>query len=669
MGPIFDFALCALVSGVIHELVHVVVAWMLGRATWTNFLSAMAKRAVTIDGASDAEARIIRHAGWIASVGLAVLCAAAGLSLPRRLATALVAFEACATDLVLDSSPRVFRCGNVGMIFLDRVWSDDAAYAKRATAILKKMVEVTMMRGAQSGGFVTYRDDGARGLRGVRSRVVNAKRTDLSELMVAKLRRNERAARLLHGLAPGPRFYAGHTRFATTSKATLDGTHPHQWSPAAVLDVYPGFREGKIGERVPRTVETFVTHNGDFDFFELGGRARDLGHVQNLLELVTSERRPTTVDSCAVAGVCELIRCQGCWPHALRYGFVFGPPRPWGLPDNAPKPWVYERAGAVCAGVFEAHRAAADGDLATLASPAGRASLVTGIAAALLGTEDGKALDDHDGRGLGAVARAAVDGFFDNDLLRTAVIFLEGAKGSFGLCLTNSLDAHRQLVVAARGQTVSVAAYPAEGMILFTSEQAAAKAAVGALDGLPARNAGPRDPEKGEALRGVGPARFGFRRPRRRDFPRRLRPRGHDAVDGLRRGALRDDAHLRRQGDADGLSRIAEAFRRVGAADDSVRRQSIRPAAPAVRARRSGAGPLGPTGGLRGHSRRLEGRRYEPAHGAAPVADAAAPPRAASRGPPPGELRGLSGHGLRGVALGGRAIRRGPPDVLPAPRR
>ena len=74
-----------------------------------------------------------------------------------------------------------------------------------------------------------------------------------------------------------------------------------------------------------------------------------------------------------------------------------------------------------------------------------------------------------------------VSSFFDNDLLQTVRQFLAGAKGSFGLCINSSLDAHRQICVAARGQTISVAAYPESGMLLWGSEQAACKAAINFL--------------------------------------------------------------------------------------------------------------------------------------------------------------------------------------------
>ena len=73
-----------------------------------------------------------------------------------------------------------------------------------------------MMRGAQSGGVVTYAAGNAGGggggglgpkalpqLRGVRSRVVNGKRTDLSKLVRAKVgRRDEVQVRRHNQLDP-----------------------------------------------------------------------------------------------------------------------------------------------------------------------------------------------------------------------------------------------------------------------------------------------------------------------------------------------------------------------------------------------------------------------------------------------------------------------------------
>lgn len=76
---------------------------------------------------------------------------------------------------------------------------------------------------------------------------------------------------------------------------------------------------------------------------------------------------------------------------------------------------------------------------------------------------------------IGVFARATVDAFFDMDLFHSVRVFLENAKGSFGLCVTTSMDAHRQAVIAAKGQTNSIAFYPRKGIICYGSEQAAVK--------------------------------------------------------------------------------------------------------------------------------------------------------------------------------------------------
>ena len=72
--------------------------------------------------------------------------------------------------------------------------------------------------------------------------------------------------------------------------------------------------------------------------------------------------------------------------------------------------------------------------------------------------------------------QATIDAFFDNDLLHSTRLFLQDAKGSFGLMVASSLDAHRQVCFAARGQTLSIGFYPRKGIICYGSEQAAVKA-------------------------------------------------------------------------------------------------------------------------------------------------------------------------------------------------
>jgi hypothetical protein len=88
--------------------------------------------------------------------------------------------------------------------------------------------------------------------------------------------------------------------------------------------------------------------------------------------------------------------------------------------------------------------------------------------------------------------KKAVDAFFDNDIMFAAHSFLLNAKGSFGLAITSSLD-QEQMVVVARGQTMSLAVFPRKGLVLFGSEQAAVKSALGLVEDV--------DPSAREAYR------------------------------------------------------------------------------------------------------------------------------------------------------------------------
>ena len=85
------------------------------------------------------------------------------------------------------------------------------------------------------------------------------------------------------GLLARGRLYMGHTRFATSSKATLEGTHPHRWTPPQTQDVYVGWSQGRLAKERKR-LELFITHNGDLDFFDVGKVTYDLGTIQSWLE-------------------------------------------------------------------------------------------------------------------------------------------------------------------------------------------------------------------------------------------------------------------------------------------------------------------------------------------------------------------------------------------------
>ncbi|CAE7877802.1 unnamed protein product [Symbiodinium necroappetens] len=326
------------------------------------------------------------------------------------------------------------------------------------------------MRGAQSGGVVTFVGEEGN-VRGLRARVVNLKRTTLSTLLRARLNAVEWWARWRGPLMGAGRLYMGHTRFATSSKATLEGTHPHQWTPPEKHEVYLGWASGQL-RKAYVNLEIFITHNGDLDFFDLGDRTYDLSDIQSWLERSTGHPRPAEVDSAAIAGLMDLLRTQGCLARSVRYGFWFVKARTQdSLDSEVPCKGLFEEVAAVLDTVLQSFDVEQQ-SVAQLNEQRGALQ-----EASLSALRESK----HSKHGLKlaelqSMIYTAIDAFFDNDLLKAMELFMDGAKGSFGLCVTSSLDAQKQIVMAARGQSMALAFYPKTGLLLYGSEAAAVKA-------------------------------------------------------------------------------------------------------------------------------------------------------------------------------------------------
>lgn len=425
----------------------------------------------------------VRNAGWVGSVLLMLFSSSAGLSFTAQAAAAFTLCEAVLSDLCAvwpHPGGDWFLCGNFGLVLLNSAW----ATSSKVKDILESMVEVTMLRGAQTGGVVTFAPGrwhsgdmtSMTNMTGLRTRVVNKKRTTLSELLRQGLESTERWS--FRRLPEFGRIYAGHTRFATSSKATFDGTHPHQWSSPQCLDMYIGWSEGCLKGKVPKNFEIFVTHNGDFDFFDVGGRTYELGAIQDWLERATGQKRPSGVDSAAIAGVMDLMRTQGSVLLSARFGFLFGVKRST-LHYEMPPQKTFQLLGALMDEVLQEylHESAAGAGISLSSLEARQADLAQSYFTRIKtkGVPNLSLSDDD----LLAMAHTAISAFLENDLLMATRLFMMKAKGSFGLCVMCSVDAHRQMVIAARGQTMSVAFYPETGLLLYASEQAAVKAALG----------------------------------------------------------------------------------------------------------------------------------------------------------------------------------------------
>ena len=209
-----------IICGLLHEAAHISVASLYYSQSLefgvspksVVLLQAVFGRCSIIQLSEEEHHDIIRHAGWIFSVLLAIVCHLLhnykrttkndtdDSSILGNIAMVayIVAFEAIVTDLLqltpmhtaMQKDSIICFCGNFGILLLNPSWlSIDGG--RTALDVLEKMVNVTMMRGAQSGGVVTFEPDHYSKkhpssstpppLHGVRSRVVNAKRSDLSK--------------------------------------------------------------------------------------------------------------------------------------------------------------------------------------------------------------------------------------------------------------------------------------------------------------------------------------------------------------------------------------------------------------------------------------------------------------------------------------------------------
>jgi hypothetical protein len=122
---------------------------------------------------------------------------------------------------------------------------------------------------------------------------------------------------LMHGRAA--RLFQGHTRFATSSICNLAGCHPHQWLPRSMQKAWRLTSDGTfVSEQ--RNVESFITHNGDLDFFVVHGTTLPLSDLQMLLARLLGRPMPSDVDSACVAGLLDLLRTKGLWLASVRKG-------------------------------------------------------------------------------------------------------------------------------------------------------------------------------------------------------------------------------------------------------------------------------------------------------------------------------------------------------------
>ncbi|GAQ85582.1 putative type II Glutamine amidotransferase [Klebsormidium nitens] len=452
-------------------------------------------------GFLDAQDTFVRLGGWFVSGVCCVLMWMVahkadgnlwGLFVSNVLKGCLYTFAgACASDLyeVLTGSATKghFRCGNFGLILVKSV--REGAKQLDIFAALSSMCGISSQRGGQSGGLVTYVKKSDTCTVGVRARIVPSKRVSVADKLLSTLRRLiwwEKAKAKLTGhvsTEENPvQMFLGHTRFATSSIPSPNESHPHQWSPPLPVTHWQHPPSAQVPTPAATQFSLFVTHNGDFEFWNLYGSDRTHNEMAAFLEKALCRPAPAQCDSVVVAGVVELLRTQGLWGAALRLAFFQT------VVTNFSDVLDSSNAGLVIPDAAAQKAMAAVADAAYKAFLEGAQETTPdeekgGKGAA--GYEDGegfartlcqemrangpaplKALPEAQ---LQALCSQAVVNFTENDLYTAVKKFLFRAKGSFGLVVTTSIDTDR-VAMAALNQTMSMGFSKEYRTVLYSSE-------------------------------------------------------------------------------------------------------------------------------------------------------------------------------------------------------
>lgn len=163
---------------------------------------------------------------------------------------------------------------------------------------------------------------------------------------------------------------------------------------------------------------------------------------------------PATVDSAAIAGMMDLLRVQGCFALSARYALCFKVDSvdPMDPSVQYPSVFQYDEIGKVFEKALDEMVGANNiKSLEEISSSAQlRDDLVSKVKSEFSELASSKTsgmkeamdalgkiitMDDIEEVSLGKFVQGTVTAFFDNDLLHTMRLFLENAKGSFGLCV------------------------------------------------------------------------------------------------------------------------------------------------------------------------------------------------------------------------------------------
>ncbi|MBE9046001.1 hypothetical protein IQ255_16590 [Pleurocapsales cyanobacterium LEGE 10410] len=373
-------------------------------------------------------------------------------------------------------------CGNFGLIAQRQPDDGNQLLPDRMLKIALQMGRETEVRGEQAGGGLVIGKNGNSAVF-VGKKIVNRKRGNLTQSLEAAFAPIRHQA-IAVGVKPVESSAIGvwHYRYATSGTApSVLETHWHEWIGARNQEVWQFTGREWICE--VKNVHHRITHNGDFNSWQIFNRQIDSITLGLWLERVLHTPNATQGDSPKIAGMMNLLVTQGRWYSSVRLAYqqviataiedAFDGQKPTtNALNTAPSRDKLNTWAQICDRVFIEELANLKRSNSSKLDPASlkfSASLQQNLI---------RALKSHNSTlgwsqlHLTTFVQFALQTFFDNDLYRATQIFISRARGSFGLVTTSTLE-EAELVLCARGQPITVGFNWSEGYMVYASEPAA----------------------------------------------------------------------------------------------------------------------------------------------------------------------------------------------------
>jgi|GEM_PF-4186396 len=448
----------------------------------------------------DRDMRIRRAGVWV-SLGVAaaqlagtVFLGTSGLGLMIPLtAGGLWTLKNALTSDLLSRAPRTgyYGCGVCAMV---KGRTDDMSKiaSMQNLDLFRKLIKITDIRGRQAAGVKTMAKTKGGKTVWVGSRMVNTKRGNLPKKLDQLFRKKLIWAQS-HGLrgVNHNEVYIGHDRYGTSSAPKKNETHPHQWMPDRVVELWT-IKDGQWMNG-PASLGTVIAHNGDFESFRLYGQEVPNGILGLWLERVLQTPNKTEGDSPKIAGMMDFLLTQGMWDASVRLAYyleaVTSVGQVFGGQDyskNSPNMALMHEKIAQIAQIFQEVMAEYQERFNIPSDLLMRDILTISDNQTIVQDMQGK-IRTQISRKLSGVfsnddtirrfVETAVTSFFENDLYMAVRKFFDGASDSsntFGLAVSSSLKTDG-MVVAAKGQPLAMGITMSTQRFLIGSEPASVK--------------------------------------------------------------------------------------------------------------------------------------------------------------------------------------------------